>query len=308
MAADDPYTVLGVRRDADQEEIRRAFRKLAKLHHPDLNPGKKEAEARFKSMNAAYDLLSDPEKRARFDRGEIDANGAERPDRAYYRAYADGAQGARQPHSGPPPDFDINDVFADVFGARRRGGGGSGGPKRRGGDRTLTLTIDFLEAINGAKKRVWPSPEKSVDVTIPPGFRDGQVLRLQGQGEPGMGGGPAGDAMIEVHVKPHLYFHRENSDIRVEVPVTLTEAVLGAKINVPTVSGAVAMTVPKGSDTGTVLRLRGRGVPSPGGHRGDQYVTLKIVLGDKPDAELEEFVRRWQPKHPNNPRLGMGGS
>lgn len=307
MAADDPYTVLGIRRDAGQEDIRRAYRKLAKQYHPDLNQGKKDAEARFKAVSAAYDLLSDSEKRGRYDRGEIDANGVERPDRAYSRAYADSAQGGRQTRHGPPPDFDINDVFADVFGRTRRTAE-SGGHKKRGGDRTLTLTVDFLEAVNGTKKRVWPSPEKSVDVTIPPGFRDGQILRLAGQGEPGMGGGPPGDALIEVHVKPHLYFHRENSDIRVEVPVTLSEAVLGAKINVPTVSGSVAMTVPKGSDTGTVLRLRGRGVPSPGGHRGDQYVTLKIVLGDKPDTELEEFVRRWQPKHPHNPRLGMGGS
>lgn len=305
MAADDPYTVLGVRRDAGHEDIRRAYRKLAKQYHPDLNQGKKDAEARFKAVNAAYDLLSDPEKRGRYDRGEIDASGVERPDRTHYRAYADSAQGGRQ--TSPPPDFDINDVFADVFGSRRRGGG-SGGPRKRGSDRMLTLTIDFLEAVNGTKKRVWPSPEKSVNVTIPPGFRDGQILRLQGQGESGTGGGPPGDALIEVQVKPHLYFHRENSDIRVEVPVTLSEAVLGAKINVPTVSGSVAMTVPKGSDTGTVLRLRGKGVPSANGHRGDQYVTLKIVLGDKPDAVLEEFVRRWQPKHPHNPRLGMGGS
>jgi len=310
MAADDPYMVLGIKRDAGQEDIRRAYRKLAKQHHPDLNPGKKEAEARFKSVSAAYDLLSDPEKRARFDRGEIDANGSERHGANYSRAYADAAQaGARH---RAPPDFDINDVFADVFGERRRrgagAGGAGGGPRARGGDRTLTLTVDFLEAVNGAKKRVWPSAEKSVDVTIPPGFRDGQVLRLQGQGEPGGAGGPAGDALIEVHVKPHPYFTRDDADIRIEVPITLAEAVLGAKINVPTVSGPVTMMVPKGSDSGTVLRLRGKGVPSAGGPRGDQYVTLKIVLGDKPDAELEEFIRGWQPKHPNNPRLGMGGS
>jgi DnaJ-class molecular chaperone len=305
MAADDPYTILGVKREASAAEIKRAYHKLAKQLHPDLNPGKKTAEARFKAVSAAYDLLSDPEKRARYDRGEIDASGAERPDRAYYRQHADSAQGGRyHADSGVFEEADLGDIFADLFGPDR-GGGARTKFRMRGPDRSFTLTVDFLEAARGAKKRISLEPGHSIDVTIPPGFKDGQILRLAGQGGPGMGGGAPGDALIEVRVEPHPYFRREGDDIRIELPVTLGEAVLGAKITVPTIGGPVALTVPKGSDTGTVLRLRGRGIAAPGRAAGDQYVTLKIVLGGKPDAELEAFVRDWAPRHPHDPRRTM---
>ena len=261
MAAKDPYEVLGVKKTASEDEMRKAFRKLAKQHHPDLNPGKKDAEAKFKAANAAYDLLSDTEKRARFDRGEIDAEGRERPDRQFYRRYAEGAAGDKY-HGGPAGGFefegeDIGDIFSNLFGQGRRA---RGGPRVRGADRRYQLKVDFLDAVNGAKKRLNLGADRSLDVNIPAGIRDGQVLRLQGQGDPGFNGSPAGDALIEVQIEPHPFFRRDGDDIRLDLPVTLAEAVLGAKVEVPTTSGHVALTVPKGSNTGTTLRLKGKGV------------------------------------------------
>ena len=312
MANDDPYAILGVKRDANQEEIRRAYRKLAKQHHPDLNPGKKDAAARFQAINAANDILSDPEKRARYDRGEIDASGAERPDAAY-RRYAESAQGAKYRQGSGVSEEDLGDIFADLFGrGARAGGGGPGGGQTirlRGADRAFALTIDFLEAARGAKKRLNFAPGHSLDVTIPAGFADCQILRLKGQGDPGIGGGPPGDALIEIHVAPHPLFRREGNDIHVELPISLAEAVLGDKIAVPTISGTVSMTVPKGSDSGTVLRLKGRGIAPANGPAGDQYVTLKIVLGaQKDDSELAAFLAEWAPRHSFDPRGAVSGS
>jgi DnaJ-class molecular chaperone len=308
MASEDPYQILGVKPAASAEEIRRAYRKLAKQFHPDLNPGKKEAETRFKAINAAYDLLSDPEKRARYDRGEIDAEGAQRPEHGFYRRHAEGAQGGKYAGSEGFAAEDLGDIFADLFGGRDRERRGAGGAqfRMRGADRAYSLTVDFLDAARGAKTRLSLAPGKGLDVTIPPGLRDGQVLRLQGQGEPGFNGGPPGDALIEVHVAPHKLFRREGDDIRIELPVTLAEAALGAKIAVPTIGGPVQMTVPKHSDTGRVLRLRGRGIAVPGRPAGDQYVTLKIVLGDTAaDPALEAFLKEWAPKHPYDPRRDL---
>jgi len=313
MANDDPYATLGVTRAASQDEIRRAYRKLAKKYHPDLNPGDKEAEARFKTISSANDLLSDPEKRARYDRGEIDAAGAERPEHAAYRRYAESAEGAKYHQESGVSEDELGDIFADLFRQQAgRGGAGPGGAQTirlRGADRAFTLTIDFLEAARGAKKRLNFAPGHSLDVTIPAGFADGQILRLKGQGEPGLGGGPPGDALIEIHVAPHKLFRRDGNDIRLDLPVTVAEAVLGAKVAVPTISGTVNLTVPKGSDTGTVLRLKGRGIAPAGGKAGDQYVTLKIVLGaHKDDRELAAFLAEWAPKHPLDPREAVGGA
>ncbi|MGO8919326.1 MAG: DnaJ C-terminal domain-containing protein [Stellaceae bacterium] len=305
MAARNPYEVLGVKKEASESELRAAYRKLAKKHHPDLNPGNKEAEARFKEIASAYDLLSDKDKRARFDRGEIDASGAERPEQAYsrYRGFAEGAPGERyEYHSaeGMAPD-DLDDLFA-VFG---RGGRGGGTIRMRGADLPFALTIDFLTAINGARQRLSLAPDRSLEVTIPAGVRDGQILRLQGQGAPGLNGGPPGDALIEIHVAPHPFFRREGDDIHLELPVTLVEAVLGGKVTVPTASGAVNMTIPANANAGHVLRLKGKGAPRPDGTRGDQYVSLKVVLPEGGDAELAGFLRDWAPKHPYDPRRGM---
>jgi DnaJ-class molecular chaperone len=310
MAGDDPYAILGVKRDASQEEIRRAYRKLAKKHHPDLNPGNKEAEARFKTISAANELLSDPDKRARFDRGEIDASGAERqPDHAAYRRYADGAQGAKYQQGSGVSDDDLGDIFADLF--RRQAGPDGGGARSfrmRGADHAFSLTIDFLEAAHGAKKRLSFGDGQTLDVTIPAGLADGQILRLKGKGEPGLNGGPPGDALIEVHVTPHPLFRRAGNDIHIELPMTVAEAVLGGKITVPTIGGTVSMSVPKGSDTGAMLRLKGRGIAPAGTAAGDEYVTLKLVLGEhKTDSELENFLGEWAPRHPFDPRRGVVG-
>jgi DnaJ-class molecular chaperone len=303
MAAEDPYVVLGVKKGASDDEIRKAYRKLAKQYHPDLNPGKKEAETKFKAVNAAYDLLSDPEMRRRFDAGEIDAAGNDRPDRTFYRQWAEGAGSDKyQERHFEYGAEDIDDILSGLFNrGRARGGRGAGaGMRMRGGDRRYTLKVDFLDAVNGAKQRLALGPGKHLDVTIPAGIEDGQVLRLKGQGEPGMGGGPAGDALVEVKVAPHPYFRRDGDDIRLEWPVSLAEAVLGGKVEVPTASGRVALTVPKGSNTGTTLRLKGKGV----GGKGDQYVTLKVMLPESVDPELESFVRDWSAKRPYTPRRG----
>lgn len=290
----DPYAVLGTTKNATADEIKKAYRALAKQYHPDLNPGNADAAARFKDISAAYDLLSDAEKRARYDRGEIDASGQERADASFYRAYAGGPQGAKY-RAGP--GFDPSDLFSDLFG---RGGGGFGRGRddarefsMRGNDVSFSLTVDFLEAVRGASKRLTFPDGRTLDVMIPAGTETGATLRLRGQGQPGMGGGPAGDALIEITVSPHPQFRREGTDIYVEVPVSITEAVLGAKITVPTIDGSVSMSVPAGSNSGAKLRLRGRGVPVKGGTAGDQYVTLKLMLPTPPDQELKEFLESW---------------
>jgi DnaJ-class molecular chaperone len=303
MATQTPYEVLGVKPDASAEEIRKSYRKLAKQFHPDLNPGKPEAEERFKAVSAAYDLLSDPEKRARYDRGEIDESGAERP-RTYYRSYAEGAAGRKYQPEGEMDLGDLEDLFAAFGSGRGRRQRGGEGFKARGGDRHYTLTVDFVEAATGGKQRLSLAPEEWLDVTIPAGITDGQVLRLRGKGGPGFGGGPAGDALIEVHIAPHPLFRREGDDIRIDLPVSLAEVVLGGRVPVPTITGPVTMTIPKGSDTGSQLRLRGKGIQRKG-NPGDQYVTLKVVVGQASDPELAEFLEKWAPRHPFNPREGV---
>jgi len=302
----DPYKTLGVPRDASPEEIKKAYRKLAKKLHPDLNPGNKKIEQEFKEVSAAYDLLSDPEKRARYDRGEIDASGAEQPGRGFYRSYAEGGQGAKYRSAGMGDSFFGEDIFADLFGFgdRNRARGGAR-MNIRGADVSYAVTVDFVEAALGTKKRLTLTDGKTLDVTIPPGTEDGQTLRLKGQGLPGMGG-PPGDAFIEVKVKPHPHFTREGNDIHLELPVTLPEAVLGASVTVPTLDGKVSLKVPPGSNTGTVLRLRGKGIPRAGGSRGDQYVKLKVVLPERPDSELSDFIERWSKRHPYDVRTKVG--
>lgn len=297
----DPYSVLGVAKTASADDIKKAYRKLAKQLHPDLNPGNADAAARFKDVSAAYDLLGDADKKGRFDRGEIDATGQERPEAAYYRSYAGGPQGAKY-RAGA--GFDPSDLFADLFG--RGGRAGEGAEFRmRGGDVAYALTVDFVEAARGASKRLNFPDGRTLDVNVPPGTETGQVLRLRGQGEPGIGGGPAGDALIEVTVAPHPAFRREGNDIHLDLPVTLTEAVEGGKITVPTIEGPVSMTVPAGANSGTRLRLRGRGIAPKGGTAGDQYVTLRLVLPKEPDSALKDFVKSW-PGRDYDVRGGVG--
>jgi DnaJ-class molecular chaperone len=285
----DPYEVLGVKKDASPDEIQKAYRQLAKKLHPDLNPGNKQAEEQFKEVSAAYGLLSDPEKRARFDRGEIDASGQERPQQRYYRDFADGGGSRTYTSDSGFADFADEDLFSELFGRQ-----GRGQFRMRGPDAHYRLEIDFLDAISGAKRQITLPEGAALEVTIPAGTRDSQILRLRGKGSPGIGGGPPGDALIEIAVRPHPVFTRKDDDIHVELPVSLDQAVLGGRVTVPTPSGPVTMTVPKWSNSGTVLRLKGKGVPRRGGARGDEYVALKVMLPDKPDLELEKLIAQWR--------------
>ncbi len=286
----DPYDALGVSRSASDEEIKQAYRRLVKESHPDLNPGDPVLEQRFKEVTSAYDLLRDREKRERFDRGEIDAEGQP-------RAAWNHARRGRRPNSRK--GFSAQDIFEDIF--------GRGGFKTRGADLSYTLAVDFLEAVNGTRKRLVLTDGREIDVTVPPGTDDRQTLRLKGQGTAGMGGGEPGDAYVEVRVEPHPHFRRDGANVHLDVPVSLKEAVLGASIAVPTVGGRVNVKVPAGANTGTVLRLRGKGVQGRGGNAaGDLYVTLKVVLPDPLDAALTDFVRGWTPKGQTDPRKKAG--
>ena len=312
--ASNPYETLGVKKDATAAQIKAAYLKLAKKHHPDLNPGDARAEERFKSISAANDLLGDSEKRARFDRGEIDAAGQERPpERKFYRGFAEGAQGGRYRSAGGGvggsggADPGLHDIFADLFrNGNFPGGAGAGAQQRdqrmRGNDQNYQLSVSFIEAALGASRRLTLPDGRTLDVTIPPGIEAGQILRLRGQGEPGWNAGPAGDALIEVDILPHPYFRREGDDIHLDLPVTAAEAALGAKIAVPTPAGPVNMSIPRHSDTGKQLRLRGKGIQGHGGRAaGDLYVTLKIVLGT-PDPALEAALKAFYERHPIDPR------
>jgi DnaJ-class molecular chaperone len=294
----DPYEALGVARTASQEEIKKAYKRIAREAHPDLNPGDPTAATRFKDAANAYDLLKDPEKRARFDRGEIDASGQERPERGYWRDYAAQDAGAGYHSARGYEDFgDLGDVFGDLFGRRRARSGE--GLRMRGPDHHYSLEVGFLEAAKGATRRLTLPDGATLDVRIPEGVADGQTIRLRGKGGPGLGGGDAGDALITVAVAPHPVFRREGDDILVDLPISIDEAVLGAKVEAPTIDGPVSLTIPKGASGDQVLRLRGRGV-----RRGDQRVRLKIVSPPRIDEELEAFMRGWRERHSYDPRKG----
>ena len=285
----DPYQTLGVKKNASQEEIQKAYRQLAKKHHPDLNPGNKQAEEKFKEVSAAYDLLGDADKRARFDRGEIDEQGTEQPRQRFYRDFADDSH-AYANDAGFADFAGAEDIFSQFFNRE-----GRANIRMRGSDVRYSLPLDFLDAINGGKRQIALPDGSTLDVTIPPGTRDGQILRLRGKGRPSVNGGPAGDALIEIEVLPHRVFTLKGDDIHAELPISLREAVLGGKVKAPTPSGSVAVTVPKWSNTGTVLRLKGKGAPRPDGSKGDEFLTLKVMLPEKPDVELEKFAAQWRP-------------
>ena len=297
-AMKDPYEVLGVSKNASADEIKRAYRKLAKELHPDLNPDDPIVEQRFKEVSQAYQLLSDKEKRAAYDRGEINADGSERGFTYSRGGGGHGFGGGRGFGGGGSGGFDFGgasaeDIFADLFGGGARGGARTRTSGLKGKDVHYSIRVPFLDAARGAKRRVTLYDGKTIDVTIPAGTEDGQTLRLKNKGMAGFGGGEAGDAFVEVQIDPHRFFERDGDDIFVDVPVTLAEAVLGAKITVPTIHGQVSLTVPSGANTGTTLRLRGKGVQRKGKAAGDQFVKLKVVLPDKPDKELVDFVKQW---------------
>jgi DnaJ-class molecular chaperone len=299
----DPYETLGVNRSATDTEIKDAFKKLARKFHPDLHPDDKEAEAKFKDISAANDLLKDTGKRRRFDAGEIDASGAERPHERFYRDFADGpASHAAQ--DGFANNEELQEFLARAFADR---GHRSQGPFRaRGQDVSYVLPVDFLDVTNGAVRTITLPEGKTLQVTIPEGAEDRQMLRLKEQGMPGFGGGPAGDAYVELHVEPHPFFRRKDDNIHVEVPVTLQEAALGGRIEVPTIGGPVTVAVPKGSNSGTTLRLRDRGIRNrKSGQRGHQLITLKVVLPAAEEPELIAFLETWRPNIQQDPRKEM---
>ncbi|MFQ5468059.1 MAG: DnaJ C-terminal domain-containing protein [Kiloniellaceae bacterium] len=305
----DPYKILGVARDASAADIKAAYRKLAKKLHPDLNPGNAGVERKFKEVSQAHAILGDADKRKRFDRGEIDASGQEKAHAAgFYREYAERGQGAKYRPFDFGAEINVEDIISDLF-----GGGGARGARqrrqapRRGADVSYTAPIDFLDAAVGAKKRIRLSDGKVLELTIPAGTADRQTLRLKGQGAAGGKGAPRGDAYVEVHIQPHAFFTRKDNDITVEFPVTLQEAILGATIHVPTVHGKVAMGVPPGSNTGTTLRLKGKGiVDHKSKQMGDQYVKLKVMLPDAIDGELKRVIEDWAKAHPYDPRRKAG--
>lgn len=293
--ADDPYRVLGVERGASNDTVRRAYLKLVKELHPDVNPSP-EAEARFKTISAAYDLLSDPDRRAQFDRGEINADGEPvRP------SWAGGNRGGRQ--SGHPFGGGMGTGFGDFFSDAFAGGAGPGGFadmrgfQRRGRDLRYNLEVSFLDAALGVKKRVTLPEGGVLELSVPAGVRDGQVLRLKGKGAPGFSNGAPGDALVEIKVARHPQFKRDKDDVLLEVPITLDEAVLGAKIPVPTLTGRVQLQVPKGTSSGKTFRLRGKGItPASGTTAGDQLVTVRIEMPETIDQDLEDFFARWRDK------------
>lgn len=301
--ADDPYLLLAVPRTASADDISKAFRKLAKELHPDLHPNDKALADRFKKVSAAYELLSDADKRARFDRGEID--GAGEPRRGYNPFGGGGGpfpgRGGRPGAGGSPADdMGFGDVFSDLFGGRGR-------PRPaaavRGQDVRYTLEVEFLEAVAGSKKRVTLPEGGVLDLAVPEGVEDGQTLRLKGKGRPGPRGAEAGDAMVEIKVRPHKDFKREGTDILLDLAISIDEAVLGTRIEVPTATGRVALNVPKGTSSGTVFRIRGKGVRSmTTGATGDQLVTIRIVLPDTIDDQLAYFMSEWRQKNAYDPR------
>ncbi len=291
----DLYQILNVKRTASHDEIRTAYRKLAKEYHPDRNPGDKASEETFKRISAAFDILGDPEKRRRYDAGEIDASG--RDTGGFYGDFSSGNRRNRTSDNFG----DFADIFGDFFG--RTGTSTGGGFNMRGMDYRYHLEIDFLEAVNGVKKRVLLPEGETLDITVPSGVVQGQVLRLKGKGGPGVGRGQAGDALIELKIRPHAFFEREGDDIVLDLPVALYEAVLGAKVEVPTISGRVSLTVPKSASSGQMLRLRGKGVRNAQtGNTGDQLVKLRIVLPQRVDRELFDFMEDWAENHAYDPR------
>ena len=304
--SDDPYTVLGVKKTATQDEIKKAYRNLAKTLHPDLNPDDPGKQAEFQAVSAAYDLLGDAEKRRRFDAGEIDAEGQERPERQYYHHYAAQDGGERYDGGfGAGQEEDLSDLFADLFGRRQPSGGGAYQEfKARGPDLRYHLEVSFLDAALGAKQTVTMPDGKSIEITIPSGVRDGQTLRLRGKGAPGYGGGPAGDALITIAVASHPVFTRDGDDIQLELPITFDEAVLGAKVDVPTISGSVSMTIPPGTSSGQRLRLKGKGIKR-GQTTGDQFVQLKIVLPKEIDGDMRALAERWRDSIDFDPRTDL---
>lgn len=313
----DPYTILGVAKTAKAGEIKAAYRKLAKRFHPDQNKTDPKAKDKFAEANSAYEILGDDEKKLKFDRGEIDADGKPRG----FEGFGAGGPGAGFRRSGAPGSgqhfefnmgggaggggggFDAGDIFSELFGARGRPGSRT---PPKGEDLAGTVTVGLADSVNGTTTRVLLPTGRQLEVKIPAGIEDGKQIRLKGQGNPSGFGGEAGDAIITVRVALHPDFRIDGRDLRLDLPITLYEAVLGGPVDAPTLSGAVELNVPPNSNSGRTLRLRGKGLPASGAQpAGDQLVTLKIVLPDNVDPELEKLMQRWRIDKPYRPRSGL---
>jgi DnaJ-class molecular chaperone len=318
----DPYQVLGVAKGASQADVKKAFRKLAKQHHPDRNPNDPRAKEKFAELNAAYEIVGDEKKRAQFDRGEIDAEGKPRhPGFEGFGAGHDGYGGFRR--GGPGGEhfefnvggggagFEAADIFADLFGGGRGGrragfGGARQAPPQPGADVALEAAVPLETAIRGGKARVLMPNGRTLEVNVPAGIEEGKQIRLRGQGQPGPGGGPAGDALVTVRFEKHALFRIDGRDLRLDLPIALYEAVLGAKVEAPTLSGKVELTLPPHTNSGRTLRLRGKGLPAAGGKpAGDLLVTLRIVLPEGAGEELEELAKKMRADKPYNPRAEL---
>jgi DnaJ-class molecular chaperone len=313
----DPYQILGVAKSASEAEIKKAFRNLAKKHHPDTHAGDEAAKKRFQEISAAYDIVGDKDKRAKFDAGEIDESGNPRgfdPRAGGFRANPFGFGGGTGPGpAGGERDFHFSwddrasgaqgfsaeDIFSELMGGGR-GRGPRGNRPVRGEDFAVAITASFAESVVGGTRRIVLTNGEQIDVKIPAGLGDGQQIRVKGRGGAGRNGGPSGDVLIQVTVAPHPYLSRDGNDLRMDLPVTLKEAVLGAKVPVPTVSGTINLSIPPNSNSGAVLRLKGKGVPAHGGQgsksepAGDLYVRLVVALPDMPDPSLKHFAENWQ--------------
>lgn len=308
----DPYEVLGVSKNASEAEIKSAFRKLAKKHHPDRNKSDPKAKERFSEINDAYEIVGDKEKRAKYDTGEIGPDG--KPRFQGFEGFGPGGAGGfaqggprgggrtfRWSTSGADGDpFANEDILSEILGGFARGGARSGagtGPRpqpARGEDVQAVAAVTLEQLVRSEKARVDLPTGKTLDITIPPGTRAGQTIRLRGQGQPGVLGGPAGDALITIEFVPHPHFRVEGETLRRDINVSLDEAVLGAKVRVPTLDGEVSLNIPPGSTGGRALRLKGKGLPVSTGGRGDLLVTPRIVLPERPDPELEALMRKWR--------------
>ncbi|MBA3676704.1 MAG: J domain-containing protein [Sphingosinicella sp.] len=306
----DLYSQLGVARDASEAEIKKAYRTLAKELHPDRNKDNPKASERFSKVTQAYDILTDKDKRAQYDRGEIDEEGNPRSPFGYGRGPSPGGY----QRSGGPEGFgmggesaDLSDLFDTILGGRRGGGFGGFGrqapPPQKGADVSYRLPVTFEDAAALKEQRVTLSSGKTISIKLPKGVEEGTKIRLTAQGQQGPGGN--GDAIITITIQPHRFFMREGNNIRLDLPVGLDEALLGAKVKVPTVDGAVMLSVPAGSSSGKVLRLKNRGFHSKTGTRGDQLVTLMVDLPEQ-DDELKRFVESWSGRGKGNPRASLG--
>jgi DnaJ-class molecular chaperone len=321
----NPYDVLGVKKSASAAEIKSAFRKLAKKHHPDANKDDPKSAARFAEVNSANEIVGDEDKRKQFDRGEIDAEGkprfqgfpgggagGQRTSRDGFETFTFRSGGAGPQGGGGFGGGSFDDILSSMFGGAARGRGGGAetfeyepGPSAMPElDLNASLGITLEEAVHGAEKRVRLPTGKELNVKIPAGVTSGQTIRLRGQGQEASGHRP-GDALITVMIAQHPVFKVDGNDLRADIPVTLYEAVLGAKVRVPTLDGAVELSIPKNTSSGRTFRLRGKGMPVKGKDPGDLFVTVRIVLPDGNDAELETLMQRWRETKPYNPRSGM---